>query len=57
MRSEAEIRERLVALEREYDQHDPPSSAVEEEMEVATLRAIEELEWVLGERELDSVTT
>lgn len=57
MRSEAEIRDRLEALEHEYDQHDPPSSAVEEEMEVATLRAIEELEWVLSEREVDSITT
>lgn len=57
MRSEAEIRERLAELEQQYDEHDPPSSTVEEEMEVATLRAIEELEWVLNEREVESFTT
>lgn len=51
MRDEEEIRDRLAALEREYDRHDPPMSAVEDEREVATLRAIEELEWVLGERD------
>ena len=44
MRSEAEIRARLEALEEEYDAHDPPSSATEEELEIALLRAIEELE-------------
>jgi len=49
MRSEAEIRERIRALEREYDRHDPPTSELEDETEVAVLRAIEELEWVLGE--------
>ncbi|MFB6296803.1 MAG: hypothetical protein ABEH66_08225 [Halobacteriales archaeon] len=51
MRSESEIRARLERLEEEYDAHDPPSSAVEDELEIALLRAIEELEWVLGERE------
>ena len=53
MRSEAEIRARLDALEEEYDAHDPPSSATEEELEIALLRAIEELEWVLEERDPD----
>lgn len=57
MRSEAEIRSRLEELEREYDAHDPPSSTVEEEKEVAILRAIEELEWVLAERSDDRFTT
>ena len=49
MRSEAEVRERIAELEAEYDSHDPPSSALEDEAEVAILRAIEELEWVLEE--------
>lgn len=49
MRSKAEIRERISHLERQYDRHDPPSSVLEDETEVAILRAIEELEWVLGE--------
>jgi hypothetical protein len=49
MRSEAEIRDRIDRLNEEYDRHDPPSSELEEETEVALLRAIEELEWVLGE--------
>lgn len=49
MRTEEEIRERIAHLESEYDDHDPPSSALEEEAEVAILRAIEELEWVLEE--------
>jgi len=53
MRSEPEIRARLEALEEEYDAHDPPSSATEDELEIALLRAIEELEWVLEERETD----
>ena len=53
MRSKAEIRARLDALEEEYDAHDPPSSATEEELEIALLRAIEELEWVLEERDPD----
>lgn len=57
MRSPSEVRERLNRLEQEYDRHDPPSSSVEEEKEVATLRAIEELEWVLDERDADSITT
>ena len=57
MRSEADIRDRLDRLEEEYDAHDPPSSAVEDELEVALLRAMEELEWVLGEREADQITT
>jgi len=51
MRSESEIRGRISALEEKYDAHDPPSSAVEDELEVALLRAIEELEWVLEQRE------
>ncbi|MFB6105767.1 MAG: hypothetical protein ABEJ70_02225 [Halobacteriaceae archaeon] len=51
LRSESEIRERLATLEDEYDRHDPPSSTLEDEQEVAILRAIEELEWVLGDRE------
>jgi hypothetical protein len=53
MRSEAEIRARLEALEQEYDAHDPPSSATENELEIALLRAIEELEWVLKEGQSD----
>jgi hypothetical protein len=53
MRSEAEIRARLEALEQEYDAHDPPSSATEDELEIALLRAIEELEWVLEEGQSD----
>ena len=51
MRSESAIRDRLLALEEKYDAHDPPSSAIEDELEVALLRAIEELEWVLEERD------
>lgn len=51
MRTESEIRDRIADLEAEYDRHDPPSSALEDEAEVALLRAIEELEWVLEERE------
>lgn len=54
MRTEAEIRDRIEALEREYDRHDPPSSELEDETEVAVLRAIEELEWVLEERDADA---
>ena len=53
MRPEAEIRARLEALEQEYDAHDPPSSATEDELEIALLRAIEELEWVLEEGQSD----
>jgi hypothetical protein len=51
MKSEEEIRERIRRLEAEYDSHDPPSSALEDEAEVAILRAIEELEWVLEEHD------
>lgn len=58
MRTEAEIRERIEALEAQYDRHDPPKSALEDETEVAILRAIEELEWVLEEFESgDEFTT
>jgi hypothetical protein len=49
MRDEAEIRARIEELEEQYDRHDPPKSALEDETEVAILRAIEELEWVLEE--------
>ena len=47
MRTEAEIRERIDRLEAAYDRHDPPTSEMEDEAEIAVLRAIEELEWVL----------
>lgn len=58
MRSEEDIRERIVALEAEYDQHDPPGSELEEAAEVAILRAIEELQWVLEEHDAaDGFTT
>ena len=58
MRSEASIRDRLAELEEQYNRHDPPASPIEEEIEVATLRAIEELEWVLEERSAeDGFTT
>jgi hypothetical protein len=57
MRSEADIRARLRRLEEEYDAHDPPSSAVEDELEIALLRAIEELEWVLEERDAEDAFT
>jgi len=49
MRTEAEIRERIEELEAEYYDYDPPSSEFEDAAEVAVLRAIEELEWVLEE--------
>ena len=49
MRSESEIRERIAELEARYDDYDPPSSEFEDAAEVAVLRAIEELEWVLEE--------
>lgn len=52
MRTAAEIRARLEELEEHYNRLDPPGSPTEEELEVAILRAIEELEWVLGEREV-----
>jgi hypothetical protein len=51
MRSEAAIRERIERLQDEYDSHDPPSSELEDEAEVAILRALEELEWVLEEHD------
>lgn len=47
MRDEAEIRDRIAELESQYDDFDPPSSEFEDTAEVAILRAIEELEWVL----------
>ena len=49
MRKEAEIRDRIAELEAQYDDYDPPSSEFEDTAEVAVLRAIEELEWVLEE--------
>jgi hypothetical protein len=49
MRTETEIRERIEELEARYDDYDPPSSEFEDTAEVAVLRAIEELEWVLEE--------
>ena len=49
MRSEDEIRERIAELESKYDEFDPPTSEFEDTAEVAILRAIEELEWVLEE--------
>ncbi|WP_162993917.1 hypothetical protein [Halalkalicoccus subterraneus] len=51
MRSTAAIRERITELESFYDEQDPPSSPMEDEQEAVLLRAIEELEWVLEERE------
>jgi hypothetical protein len=54
MRTEAEIRERIEQLEAAYDRHDPPTSRLEDEAEVAILRAIEELEWVLEEHDEDA---
>jgi hypothetical protein len=54
MRTEAEIRERIAALEAQYDDYDPPSSEFEDVAEVAILRAIEELEWVLEEYDGDA---
>lgn len=56
MKSEREIRERLAELEEAYDEQDPPTSSLEDETEVALLRAIEELEWVLGEYEGEEFT-
>lgn len=56
MRTEGEVRERIAALEAEYDRHDPPVSELEDESEVAILRAIEELEWVLEELDDDGFT-
>lgn len=57
MRTKEEIQNRLRQLEAEYDEHDPPASSIEEEKEVAILRAIEELEWVLSERDESQFTT
>lgn len=57
MREEAEIRARIETLEAQYDVTDPPVSPAEDETEVALLRAIEELEWVLEERDGDSAFT
>lgn len=51
MRTEEQIRRRLDDLEARYDQNDPPSSPTADELEVELLRAMAELEWVLGERE------
>jgi len=53
MQTEETIRDRIEALRDEYDSHDPPSTEMEDEAEVAILRAIEELEWVLDERDAD----
>lgn len=49
MRDESEIRDRIAMLRTRYDDVDPPSSEYEDTAEVAILRAIEELEWVLEE--------
>ena len=57
MRDEAEIKARIAALEAEYDVHDPPVTPADDETEVALLRAIEELEWVLEERGDDASFT
>lgn len=58
MRSEETIRTRLEQIEAEYDRHDPPASPIEEQQEIALLRAMEELEWVLEERdEVEDFTT
>ena len=54
MRTDAEIRERIADLEDQYDDYDPPSSEFEDVAEVAILRAIEELEWVLEEYDGDA---
>lgn len=51
VKDERAIRERIASLEAKYDEYDPPSSPLEDEMEVAVLRAIEELEWACGDRE------
>lgn len=54
MRTASEIQERIEKLESEYDDYDPPSSEYEDTAEVAVLRAIEELEWVLEEYDEDA---
>jgi hypothetical protein len=51
MRSREAIEARVEELESTYDEQDPPSSPLEDEQEAVLLRAIEELEWVLEERE------
>lgn len=57
MRSQETVRERIAELESTYDAHDPPTSELEDRTEVAILRAIEELQWVLEEHdEEDSFT-
>lgn len=58
MRSKEAIRARLEQIEAEYDRYDPPASPIEEQQEIALLRAMEELEWVLEERdEVEEFTT
>jgi hypothetical protein len=54
MRTEEAIRDRIAELESRYDDYDPPSSEFEDTAEVAILRAIEELEWVLEEYDEES---
>lgn len=51
------MRERIAGLEAAYDAHDPPASSAKDESEVATPRAIEEFEWVFGERAADDAFT
>lgn len=51
MRSRSAIEARIEELESTYDRQDPPSSPLEDEQEAVMLRAIEELEWVLENRE------
>ncbi|MFB6135358.1 MAG: hypothetical protein ABEJ04_01220 [Halobacteriaceae archaeon] len=53
MKSESAIRDRIDRLRAEYDEADPPTSQLEDETEVAILRAVEELEWVLDEHDED----
>jgi len=51
MRSEDDIRARIDELEARYDANDPPSSPTADELEIELLRAIAELEWVIGDRD------
>ncbi|QZA87624.1 hypothetical protein K0C01_07340 [Salinarchaeum sp. IM2453] len=51
MRSREEIEQRINELEKRYDENDPPSSPVADELEIELLRAMAELEWVIEERE------
>ncbi len=51
MRPTETVRERIAELESIYDDQDPPSSPLEDEQEAVLLCAIEELEWVLEERD------